>query len=477
MIVSLGLSLPACGGGDWLPGGTARDEVAPVTLVVPPGGTYAATVRVTLAANEQATLRWTLDGTDPEISETAHEGPSPLLVDITASASLRFSAVDPAGNHEAARTEGYVIDPNAPPSGGGTGSGSGGGDSGGGDSGGGGSRTPPDGGAGDVVAADEGGIQGTVVLAPDLAGATVVVSAYDFPPSLGGNELARTVLAAATPSTARPYTLAPLPRGNYHLYAIADEDGDGDSARDRRGVPVANPIAVDPADPATWHRTGVDIYVGVQDPGLGSVSGVVTLSAPVPQGRAWVLALDNAQAIADAFAVGLTPVALGATATSFAYAVRNLPAGHYDVAVVVRSADGHETWGRHDGSPSRSVGLGERDSYGGVDFEVGTGWLRGTITVTDPHGRAGKVWVEVSRIYGEWVTLGGAFELGSAGEDGTRHATCALFGLPDGYFGTHAILDTDNDGDFNDESIWAYGDDVSITHGSTGQSDFELSQP
>jgi DNA-binding beta-propeller fold protein YncE len=94
------------------------DTLAPTLEVRPAGGAYAAIQYVTLAADEPATVRYTLDGADPAGagSAAAHVGASPVFwIRIAGgTTTLRAVAVDAAGNVSAPVSETYAVTLPAP---------------------------------------------------------------------------------------------------------------------------------------------------------------------------------------------------------------------------------------------------------------------------------------------------------------------------------------------------------------------------
>lgn len=86
------------------------DTTAPTTTASPPGSVgFDPPARVTLTANEPATIYYTTDGTEP--TAASRSGSSPLDVSgITATHPLRFYAVDDAANAEAVKSEAYTVD-------------------------------------------------------------------------------------------------------------------------------------------------------------------------------------------------------------------------------------------------------------------------------------------------------------------------------------------------------------------------------
>jgi hypothetical protein len=77
----------------WGPG---VDTGAPTTTASPAGGTYNASVTVTLTANESATIYYTTDGSTPTTSSSVYTVPLVLSSDAT----LKYFAKDLAGNLE-----------------------------------------------------------------------------------------------------------------------------------------------------------------------------------------------------------------------------------------------------------------------------------------------------------------------------------------------------------------------------------------
>ncbi|MCL4442227.1 MAG: chitobiase/beta-hexosaminidase C-terminal domain-containing protein [Firmicutes bacterium] len=86
------------------------DTIAPTAEASPAGGAYNASSPVTLTASEQATIYYTTDGADPTGQSAVYTGP----INITANTTLKFMAVDLAGNQSPVYTETYVIDTTVP---------------------------------------------------------------------------------------------------------------------------------------------------------------------------------------------------------------------------------------------------------------------------------------------------------------------------------------------------------------------------
>lgn len=82
------------------------DATPPVTTASPRGGTFTSAQTVTLSAGELATIFYTSDGTTPTIvSSSIYSVP----INISATTTLKFFAMDSLGNSETVKTETYTI--------------------------------------------------------------------------------------------------------------------------------------------------------------------------------------------------------------------------------------------------------------------------------------------------------------------------------------------------------------------------------
>ena len=84
---------------------TAPDIIPPVTTASPVGGTYTTSQTVILTTNESATIYYTLNGLEPTIASSVYTEPIIISSDTT----LKFFAVDTAGNAGDIKTENYII--------------------------------------------------------------------------------------------------------------------------------------------------------------------------------------------------------------------------------------------------------------------------------------------------------------------------------------------------------------------------------
>lgn len=83
----------------------AVDTTPPVVTATPVGGRYQPGQTITLTTNEPAQIRYTVDGSIPTASSPVYSGP----ITLTQSFTLRYFAVDPAGNASALGLQGYSV--------------------------------------------------------------------------------------------------------------------------------------------------------------------------------------------------------------------------------------------------------------------------------------------------------------------------------------------------------------------------------
>lgn len=81
------------------------DSIAPAVYATPAGGDYYAPQNVVLGASEISSIYYTLDGTDPTTISNKYQG----SINIGTSNTLKFVAVDEAGNSSPTYTENYRI--------------------------------------------------------------------------------------------------------------------------------------------------------------------------------------------------------------------------------------------------------------------------------------------------------------------------------------------------------------------------------
>ena len=86
-------------------GAVAIDRTPPTVAATPQGGTYTEIQSVTLSASEAADIYYTTDGSEP----TTDSLPYTLPIEVTETTTIRFMAVDEAGNESEVAAETYTI--------------------------------------------------------------------------------------------------------------------------------------------------------------------------------------------------------------------------------------------------------------------------------------------------------------------------------------------------------------------------------
>ncbi|QVW36978.1 chitobiase/beta-hexosaminidase C-terminal domain-containing protein [Geobacter sulfurreducens] len=85
------------------------DISAPITTASVSGGTYASAQSVALSSSETATIYYTVNGATPTTASPKYTGP----LTIGTTLSLKYFAVDQAGNVEAVKAQSFTIKPTA----------------------------------------------------------------------------------------------------------------------------------------------------------------------------------------------------------------------------------------------------------------------------------------------------------------------------------------------------------------------------
>lgn len=105
LAVAVYLPIIGCGGGGG--GGGRVDSAPPSTTADPAGGSYADPQSVTLSADETSTIYYTTDGTTPTRSSTQYS--SAIQITAEGTTTLKYYAVDTAGNEETVKSEAYHL--------------------------------------------------------------------------------------------------------------------------------------------------------------------------------------------------------------------------------------------------------------------------------------------------------------------------------------------------------------------------------
>jgi hypothetical protein len=85
------------------------DTIPPVTTATPVSGNFTDSVVVTLATEAGSTVYYTTDGTPATTASPVYSAPIRLAATATTPFTVRFMAVDQAGNAESVKNAAYLI--------------------------------------------------------------------------------------------------------------------------------------------------------------------------------------------------------------------------------------------------------------------------------------------------------------------------------------------------------------------------------
>lgn len=251
-----------------------RDTTAPVTTVSPASLEQVGPLAVVLTADEPATIRYTTDGTDPRISETAVFAQNTVTLALAPPSKtvLTFSAVDAAGNEEAPRSETYSL-------------------------------------LEDLVPAS---LSGRILLPDTITGGQVGIALYDRDPTKSGFEQPKRILQQAVGATGLlNYKFDGLDAGSYWVVAGWWEGTAYVGDPKAFGFALDAPVALDPDAESKARADFVDVYVGRCDPNGPGVEGEILIAEPLQGLNIAVALLDRplrtsggAEPIGFAFGLG-----------------------------------------------------------------------------------------------------------------------------------------------------------------------------
>lgn len=283
------------------------------------------------------------------------------------------------------------------------------------------------------------------------------------------------------------FTAFNVPPGNVHLVALADIGADGKFTNDLIAISAANPVLVDLED----HRVteGLELWLDRQAPALGSLSGTLTLNAPLPTAR-YQLAVYNADPRGETAPALLALLNLSPqNATSVPFTVPSLPLGDLYLAGFIETfvkGGTLDTFRIYPGGGADAKGIpltAEAPHAANLALPMGVGRASGRIRVAglkhevtqaavlavvrDPTGARDEI-RQLEIFPGE--TSGGVFT-----------SSFDLFGLEDGPFELQLI--PDNTGGLEDwiQDRYEQGfvlastpTEITITGGSREGADFDV---
>jgi hypothetical protein len=307
------------------------------------------------------------------------------------------------------------------------------------------------------------GVDGNIIVSADLQSDNTSVTAYAEAvtlSTLGGSPLA----AAGTIGTGmtRSYALCGLPAQNIYLDATATGTGGGLVASVSS---PANPINAS----SVQH---VNVYLGGQDPSLGSISGTIQLNGPFPGGTLHVIAGTGVASVGDQSLVAFVSIP-GTTSTSYSYTVPSMPSGTYTLSLQLASSDGLSAFNTE--STTVTVALPSTPNPT-LALTGSVGRIEGTATVTnEPNGH--DILIGATPAGSSTSAANTTSMLGPTGP-GNRSASYALFGLPDGSYNLYVVVDVTDTGDYatavNNGAVGASTTMATVTNGGTTSFDFSV---
>ncbi len=305
------------------------------------------------------------------------------------------------------------------------------------------------------------GIDGVVEVAPQLQADSVMVVGLDAPISAGSSASNAVGYAGAIGDGAeRPFGMCGVPAAP--LYVLAEAAATGSQSPAAISEYPGNPV-----DPT--HVVHAKIYLGEQDPTLGSIGGTVKLSGPLTGGTVSVLAsttawipTPNVVAAADATMTD---------ATDYAYALQNLQPGTYYLLVQAKTADGISAYFP---GPTAVTVTGTQAATS--DLTASVGRIDGTVGISNVPSGAGKTLVLASPVGETTPKATDTITLGAPDPSGVESGTFTLFGLPDGTYTVAAVVDVLNNGNFAQDAqaghVGVASTPVVIAGGSTASENF-----
>lgn len=327
-------------------GGPIFGGALPETTLDPPPGPFLDELVVTLAADVDATIVYTTDGSDPLESSTRVEQPSPASVKLERTTTLRFYA-DARGSKEKPRDAQYIR------------------------------AGGPAGTASGVIVVD------TIAVGRALA--------------LQANGVQTRFDAVEAPAEV-PFVVTGLGSGQHRLRAIADRDEDGNFLPVLDFASETYNFQLDLTDPFRSSVENVRLYLGASSDGLCTIHGTINVPNADLGESVSIAALGG-----DAFSGNVDPMALLAQLQNgyqvfardgtdeYPYAITDLEPGLY-LPVPLRTTFGAGGLGLNLlANPLSPVRCRAGDTKR-VDYGFGVARLTGKVTVEVDEPPAGFTW-------------------------------------------------------------------------------------
>ncbi|MFN7134594.1 MAG: chitobiase/beta-hexosaminidase C-terminal domain-containing protein, partial [Myxococcales bacterium] len=332
-------------------------------------------VEVTLATDRDASLIFTLDGSEPS-GDKAQTQPAPVKLKLSATTTLRFFSRTAEGAVEQEQSAQYVR-----------------------------------------AGGPKGTVSGVVVVGSYCVGQQIAVLADGRPVELG----------RAAEAGELPFKLENVADGAHRLQAISDRNDDGRFTPFIDFTSETFQYALDSKDPFKASVEDVKLYLGESRPGLCTISGKVRFDKALGGQNLSVVAMSP-----SAFSGGMDPQALMAqlgggyriftndTDTEYPYVLTDLEDGTYMPVAILTGLGGGSFGMNMLANPLRTVSC-SADTEQQMNFRYGPSVVQGTVTLKPATPPQGFVWGMIaarnfSLLEGAQVLLMPAFFNGSSTE-------------------------------------------------------------
>jgi hypothetical protein len=231
------------------------------------------------------------------------------------------------------------------------------------------------------------------------------------------------------------YALFNLPLQPTYVFANADVAGDGNLNNDLLAFPVNSPV---PLSATQTEADGVDLWLDTQNPVLGSISGQLTLNAPLPPGTTANVQLYAQAGGYDALSPTVALLNIPVTGSSAAFTLKSVPPGSIYVSSGTQvTLGGAHLFGSnyYPGPPQLPQPITVSASNlnpSGIVMPVGLGEVRGTVTLQSVPPGIGAVWVIASIMDGMNPFVVAGTEIALTGTSSPAPFAYTLFGLTNG---------------------------------------------
>ncbi len=238
---------------------------------------------------------------------------------------------------------------------------------------------------GDMTDGDEnpsqlGSISGTVFASNDYAGVRRIVFLYDENPySDFSITPLKQIELAGSGNTAELYSFTELIGGQYYVMMRVDV-GDDDDASNDVGAVYPDIVSIVPIDPQFRDIESVDLYIGLDNPEKGSISGTLMLSSAYQEKRVYLMAVEfkgvdeSGNNIIDAWPSSVQFLNPAPDQMARSFSLTNLNGGNFFLMAIVDYGESLPLLGYYSPYGPYQISLDEREgqqSYTDEMFYIG----------------------------------------------------------------------------------------------------------